>query len=181
MERLTIKGFFKRLASKKSTPGGGSVAALSGAMAAGLVSKAAKISKQKEIAEKSERFMSVLVTLISRDAEAFEKILKKEPSIEEALKYAAEIPLQTAKYSYEILKLAETLAKNCNPKVITDVGMAVKLAEAAVEGALLNVKINLASIKDKKFKKEMQEAVEMFYLTGYQARAILSRIQACLR
>lgn len=189
--KVTIKGFLKKLSSKNPVPGGGSAAALAGAQAAGLVAMAAKFSKDKKIAKKAERLMKVLMSLITKDAEAFEKVMeahhlskvtekekeKREKEIEKALKYAAEIPLQTARYSYEVLKLAEFLLKDCNPSVITDLGIAALMAQAAVEGAILNVKVNLASIKDKKFKKEINKAVENLYLTGYQTRVITSRVQ----
>lgn len=181
LSNLMVKEFLKRLSSEKPTPGGGSAAALSGAVAAGLVSMAAKISGNQKIAEKSERFMKVLTGLIDKDAKAFEKVMKaKGKNREKALKYATEVPLQTARYSYEILKLAEALLKDCKPGVITDLGVAAKMAEAVVEGALLNVKVNLVSINDEGYKEEILEAAEKLYLTSYQARAILSRIQACL-
>lgn len=180
IEKKTIREFLRELASKKPTPGGGSAAALSGAVAAGLLSMAAKFSEDKKTAKRSERLMKVLMGLIEEDAKAFEKVMETKGE-EKALKRAAEVPLQTARYGYEILKLAEGLVKNCNPNVITDIGVAAKMAEAAVEGALLNVKVNLASIKDEEFKKEIQKAIKDLYLTGYQTRAIISRIQGKIK
>ena len=171
LKRKTVKGFLEELSSGKPAPGGGSAAALSGAAAAGLVAMAAKLSKQKEIAEKSEKLMKLLMDLIDKDAEAFKW---------GDLKEATEIPLQTARYSYEVLKLAEVLLESCNPKVLSDVGVAAKMAESAVEGALLNVRVNLISIKDQDYEKEILQAVKEFYLTGYLARMLLSKIQTCL-
>lgn len=144
-EKKTIRGFLKELASKKPVPGGGSAAALSGAMAAALVSMVAKVSGEENIAEKSEKFMGVLAGLVSRDAEAFERVIR-ERSSQESLKEATEIPMQTAEYACQVLKLAEVLLKSCSPIVITDLKVAIKLAETAAEGALLNAKANLNSI-----------------------------------
>lgn len=189
--KVTIKGFLEKLSSKNPVPGGGSAAALAGAQAAGLVAMAAKFSKDKKIAKKAERLMKVLMSLITKDAEAYEEAAfayklpeetqkekrDRKEAIEKALKHATEIPLQTARYSYEVLKLAEFLLKDCNPSVITDLGTAALMAQAAVEGAILNVKVNLASIKDKKFKKEINKAVKNLYLTGYQTRVIISQVQ----
>lgn len=166
-----MKKFLRELASRKPTPGGGSVAALAGALSAGLISMAAKFSGNKKISEKSIRLMNVLMELIDKDAEAFAGGNLRE---------AAEVPLQTARYGYEVLELAEALFENCNPKVITDIGVAAKMAESAVESALLNVKINLASIEDENYRKKIMQAVDRFYLTGYRTRALLSQIQARL-
>lgn len=189
--KITIERFLKELSSEKPTPGGGSAAALSGAIAAGLLTMAAKISGNKKIAEKSERFKKVLTKLIDEDAGAYEEVVlahklskgtkeekeHRKQEIEEALKRATEIPLQTARYGYEVMKLAEALAKSCNIEVMSDVGVAVKLAEAAVEGALLNVKVNLDSIKDEDFKKEIKKPIkEELYLAGCQARLIIQSL-----
>jgi len=172
LERWTIKKFLKELSSKKPTPGGGSISALVGSLAAGLTSMAAKFSGDQKTARRAERLMRVLMELIERDAQAFAGGNLGE---------ATEVPLQTARYSYEVLKLVEFLLENCNKNLITDLGVAAKMAESSIEGALLNVKVNLASIKDEEYKKEILKAVEKLYLTGYQTRAILSQIKARLR
>lgn len=175
----TIKKFLEELSSKKPAPGGGSAAALAGAMAAALVSMAAKLSGDRKTAVKAGRLMKVLVELISRDAESFKRVIEEKYS-QAALKEATEIPLQTAKYSYEVLKLAEVLLENCNPNVITDIGAVAKMAEAAVRGALLNVKVNLALVKNDDYKKEINQAIDKFYLADYLARTLLDKIQARL-
>ena len=89
--------------------------------------------------------------------------------------------LQTAKYGYEVLKLAGALLETCNPKVITDVGVAAKMAEAAVKGAMLNVEVNLASIGDEDFKREILKEAKEFLRPDSVARTILSKVEACLR
>lgn len=173
LDNMTIREFVDELASNKPTPGGGSAAALAGAMSAGLVSMVAKISQDRKIAEKSERLGSVLAGLIDEDAKAYEGVIlayqlpkgteeeKREriEAIERALRRAAEIPLQTARYSYEILKLAEVLLPKTKPGLITDIGTASSLAEASIQSALLNVRINLASTKEEEFKKEINKGI----------------------
>lgn len=182
LRKKTIEEFLEELSSEKPTPGGGSAAADAGAKAAALVAKVAKKSGEKEIAEKSGRFMKVLLDLIDKDAEAFEGVMRarqisklggKESKgrdiKEEALKKAAEIPLQTARYSYEVLKLAEILVEKTKPSLVSDVGVAAMLAEASIKSALLNVKINLASIKDEEFKKEIEKVT--YKIADYSLKA----------
>ncbi len=165
---ISIEQFLDELASRKPVPGGGSVAALSGALAASLVAMAAEYSADTKRADKSRRMAGVLMGLIDKDARAFAK---------GDLKEATEVPLQTARYSYEILKLAGALLKDCNPRLITDVGVAAKMAEAAVEGALLNVRVNLSSIKDEEYERDILEAADKLRYTGRRSRAVLRQVQ----
>ncbi len=171
LHEIPIEDFVDELASRKPVPGGGSVAALSGALAAGLVSMAAEYSADGDMADKSRRFAGVLTGLIEKDAEAFSS---------GDLKEATEVPLQTARYAFEVLKLAEALIEKCNPRLVTDVGVAAKMAESAVDGALLNVRINLVSVEDEGYREEMLEAARKLRSTGRRSRAILRQVQAHL-
>ena len=133
---------------------------------------AAKFSRSKDISEQARALMGTLTNLIDRDAEAFAS---------RDLREATRVPLQTAECGYEVLKLAGALLETCNPKVITDIGVAAKMADAAVKGAMLNVEVNLASIGDEDFKREiLEETVDSFSLDSL-ARTILSQIEARLR
>jgi formiminotetrahydrofolate cyclodeaminase len=172
LRELTIEGFLEELAARKPTPGGGSVAALSGALAAGLVSMAAEFSRNKEISEEARTLMHTLTFLVDRDAKAFAS---------RDLKEATEVPLQTAKHSYAVLKLVAALLENCNPKVITDIGVAAKIAEAAAKGAMLNVEVNLASIGDEGYKQQVLKEAEDFPRPDSLANTIVSNIEARLR
>ena len=143
-------------------------------MAASLISMVANFSeskKDKKCGQESERLREVLTKLVDKDARAYERVREafrlpkesgkyKTKEVEQALKYAAEIPLQTARYSYEVLKLAEVLVKGVKPNIASDVGVASSLAEASIKSALLNVKINLVSIKDEEFKKEINRGIK---------------------
>jgi formiminotetrahydrofolate cyclodeaminase len=172
LQELTIEEFLEELAARKPTPGGGSVAALSGALAAGLVSMAAEFSRNKDFSEEARTLMNTLADLVDRDAEAFAA---------RDLKEATRVPLQTAKHSYAVLKLAGALLETCNPRVITDIGVAAKMAEAAVEGAMLNVEVNLASIGDENYKKEVLKQAEEFSRADSLARNLVSKVEARLR
>lgn len=171
LQQATLMKFLEELAARTPVPGGGSVSALSGALAAGLISMAAEFSRDRTTAQKAQQLGKVLLKLVDEDADAFAR---------GDLKEATEIPLQTAQYAYEVLKLAEVLVRNCNPRLITDIGVAGKMAEASVEGALLNVRVNLASLEDEEYKKDVLRAASKLCLTGSRARTILSRIQARL-
>lgn len=187
LSKKSTEEFLQALSSKKPTPGGGSAAADAGAKAAALVSKVAKKSGNKEIAEKSERFMEVLANLINKDAEAYKEVVsayrfsKKnqtgEEKIEKALKRAAEIPLQTARYSYEVLGLAEALLEKAKPGMISDVGTASSNARSSIESALLNVKTNLSSIKDEEFKREINKGIEKIADYFLRAEQIIKSVQ----
>ena len=172
LRELTIEGFLEELAARKPTPGGGSVAALSGALAAGLVSMAAEFSGNKAFSEEARTLMNTLTHLVDRDAEAFAA---------RDLREATRVPLQTAKHSYAVLKLAAALLETCNPKVITDIGVAAKMVEAAVKGAMLNVEVNLASMGDEDYKHQVLKEAEEFFHPDSLANTIVGNIEARLR
>jgi len=172
LQELTIQEFLEELAARKPTPGGGSVAALSGALSAGLVSMAAAFSRNQDFSEQARTLMKTLTHLVDRDAKAFAS---------RDLKEATRVPLQTAKHSYAVLKLAGALLEICNSKVITDIGVAAKMAEAAVKGAMLNVEVNLASIGEEDFKREILEEAEEFSCPDSLAKMIIDNIETRLR
>jgi formiminotetrahydrofolate cyclodeaminase len=171
LQELTIEEFLEELAVRKPTPGGGSVAALSGALAAGLVCMAAEFSQNKDLSKQARTLMNTLTPLIDRDAQAFAA---------RDLTEATRVPLHTAKHSYAVLKLTEAMLETCNPKVITDIGVAAKMAEAAVKGAMLNVEVNLASIGDEDYKREVLREVANFSSPDSMANRIVSNVEARL-
>jgi len=172
LQELTIEEFLEELAVRQPTPGGGSVAALSGALSAGLVSMAAEFSGNKDFSQEARTLMNTLTHLVDRDAKAFAA---------RDLREATQVPLQTARHSYAVLRLAGALLETCNPKVITDIGVAAKMAEAAVTGAMLNVKVNLVSLRDEDYKQQVLKEAEEFSRPDPLARSIVKRIQARLR
>jgi len=116
--------------------------------------------------------MNTLTQLVDRDAEAFAA---------RDLREATRVPMQTAKHSYAVLKLADALLETCNPKVITDIGVAAKMAESAVKGAMLNVEVNLVSIGDEDYEQEVLKEAEEFSCPDSLARMILGNVEARLR
>jgi glutamate formiminotransferase/formiminotetrahydrofolate cyclodeaminase len=173
-------GFISDLASATPTPGGGSAAAYSGAMAAGLVSMVTRLSIGKKqyqdvekelnkILERSESLRKDLEAAVEVDSAAYQKVMeaykesKENPErkelIQAATLYAAEVPLEVARKSQEVLQLAITAAEIGNKNAITDAGTALNLAYAAIISAAYNVRVNLASLGDKKKSQKMIKEV----------------------
>lgn len=179
---LTVSEFIEEVGSNKPAPGGGSVSALGGALGAALAVLVGKatIGKEKfiDVQEEMESVVSkgtelyqTLNKLVDEDTEAFNQILqayrmpKDEPevrsaAIQDAVKRAAEVPLQTAKISFEVLDLIIAVAERGNKNAITDAGVAALFAESAIRGALFNVKINMLSIKDEEVKQKFTNDME---------------------
>lgn len=171
----TIEELLDELASSSPAPGGGSISALSGALAAGLVSmvcritrgkkKYVKVQKEiKEILEISEKLREELTKLVDEDTEAYNGVVKaykssRKPDIEKALKHATEVPLETAGKCKKVLELAKRVAKIGNKNTLSDAKVAKLLAQAGIKGAIFNVKINLPLIKDKRFRKKVEKTL----------------------
>lgn len=152
IKNQTVEEFLNDLASNSPAPGGGSVSALTGALAASLVSMVCRLTigrkkyssatpEMKKILRQSEILRKKLLILSEKDKQAFSAVIKNKYS-KASLKRAADIPAKTAELADEILKLARLVAKKGNKKAITDSKIAVDLAELAKKGAILNVEIN---------------------------------------
>ena len=180
-----IKTFLDTLASKSPTPGGGSAAALVGAMSAALLSMVGNLTIGKEkyldvendikrLLEKSEKLRADFEELIEKDIEAFNQFMaviklpketkeqkeNRSREMQNALKDAANVPLEIARKSLEVLNICQEVAAKGNKNVISDAGVGAIVAEAAFESAILNVKINLGMIKDEKDKKDLKREIE---------------------
>jgi glutamate formiminotransferase/formiminotetrahydrofolate cyclodeaminase len=181
----SIQDYLDKLASADPEPGGGSVAALVGALGAGLVTMvtALTLGKEKfadveeavaEIKEQAEKLRAELTRFISADAEAYGEVAaamkmprdtdeqKKERAMvmQAALKGAARVPLKCAEAAAAVAHLSLPAAEKGNPNAVSDAGVAVLLAEAAAQSAALNVKINLAWIEDEAFRNDTWAKVE---------------------
>lgn len=182
---MSVKDFMKETASSSPVPGGGSIAALSASSAASLSAMVANLTIGKkgyedvqeemmEIAKKAEELKDKLLVDIDRDAESFYKVMKgfklpKETDLEkadrskylqESYKEAAIVPMEIAKSAFEIMALAEKVIVKGNKNAVTDGAVSAMLARTAVLSALLNVKINLGSIKDESFVADLKNQVE---------------------
>jgi len=176
MKDLSIAQFLDRLASSDPTPGGGSASAIAGAAAAGLLAMVSRLSLgkggddaalQRALAA-AEEARRALLDLAARDAEAFDAVMRamrlpkgtdeekrrRQSVLQETLKHAADVPLEVASLAVTLLEISGGLARTGTPNAISDVGVAVLLAHAAGQGALLNVRINLAAIKDPAYKAD---------------------------
>ena len=202
----TVKDFLSELASNSPAPGGGSVAALSGALGAALSSMVCNLTIGKEkyadvqdeikkVLKKSEVLRKKLTVLIDKDTEAFNDVMKafkmpketeeqknkRSKAIQEGYKIAASVPLETARTCEEMLDVAMVVAKKGNQSSITDAAISAIMAKAGVEGAILNVKINLGSIKDEKFvKKVSSELNELQKITEIKTKDILKIVESAM-
>ncbi|OGO78714.1 MAG: hypothetical protein A2Y23_08635 [Clostridiales bacterium GWB2_37_7] len=180
---MTIKQYSDVLASNEPAPGGGSTAALSGLMGAALTMMVVNLSvgkksyealdeaiKQKfmEDFQRVEDIKQELTVLVDEDTAAFNKFMEamklpkdteeqkkiREEKMQQASIYALQIPLKTAEKCLEILQNQETIAANGNKNAVSDVGVGALMALSGLEGAVLNVKINLPGISDESIKNE---------------------------
>jgi glutamate formiminotransferase/formiminotetrahydrofolate cyclodeaminase len=181
----TIKTYLDKLASAEPEPGGGSVAALVGALGAALVTMVTDLTLGKEkyadvqdavaqIRTDSEKLRAQLQELVTLDAVAYRAVAvamklprdtdsqkaEREHTLQAALAGAAAVPLQVAEAAAEVARLSLPAAEKGNVNAVSDAGVAVLLADAAAQSAALNVKINLAWIMDEDFKRETWARVE---------------------
>ncbi len=177
---LTAEKFANVTASESSAPGGGSVAAYVGALGVSLGTMVANLSSHKrgwddrweefsDVAERGQKYKDELLRLVDEDTRAFNKIMEafgmpkktqeekeaRAKAIEEASKYAMEIPFKVMQTAYESVNVMRAMAENGNPNSVSDAGVGALCALTAVEGAFLNVKINAQGIKDKRFTGEL--------------------------
>jgi methenyltetrahydrofolate cyclohydrolase len=180
----TINDFLDQLATKEPVPGGGSVAAVSGAMAAGLISMVCSLTIGKKkyaeveddmhgLMDRAEALRHELQELAEADVDAFRRLsaaykLPRETSADVAIRrdaiqkatiVATDVPLQTARAAANIVPLCRPAAEKGNSAAISDVGVAVLLAQAAVRSALLNVDINLHALEDALYVRQTRAQV----------------------
>lgn len=171
---LTCTGFAEETASESPAPGGGSISAYMGALAAALGTMVANLSSHKagwddrwkefsDQADKGQELMQRLLHLVNEDTEAFNRIMDafkmpkstdeekaaRAAAIEDATLYATRIPLSTMEAAAETFPLLESMARTGNPASVSDAGVGALAARSAVLGAQLNVRINAASLKNR--------------------------------
>jgi len=178
---LKLEAFVNEVSRESPAPGGGSIAALCGALGAALSSMVANLTANKrgsekmdavlnEAAEKAQALKFDLIKAVDEDTDAFNDYMaarrlparseedkkKKQQAEQEGLKNAVRVPLATAQKSLEAIRLAETVVKYGNPNSITDVGVGAQVAFSGVKGGVYNVLINLKDIEDPQFVNEMK-------------------------
>ena len=185
LHNASVLEFIRNLGSSAPAPGGGSVAAMNGAMAAALIEMVANLTignaKYETVHEEMKAIQKVVsqvkedfVHYINKDSAAFmelmgafklpketdeEKVFRKT-EIQRTMKQAALVPYEIGKLAYTLLPLVETVIVKGNTNAITDGMIAVINARTAVKSAFLNVKINLGSIQDAEFVKELTDGME---------------------
>jgi formiminotetrahydrofolate cyclodeaminase len=189
MNELTVQSaladFLERLASSSPTPGGGSVAALTGALGAGLISMVCNLTLGKDkykdvqpdierLLHASEELRTELTSLIEADMAVYGKLstaykLPKDTeqerearstAIQQALIEATGVPMAIARASARLMELCPPAGEKGNQAAVSDVGVGVLLAEAALRSAALNVAINLGTIKDESFVAKTRQQLE---------------------
>lgn len=174
--------FLNKLAASTPTPGGGSASALAGALSASLVVMVARLSAKRgklqkqalsQIEKQALRIQKRLYLAVDRDAKSYDAVMKafrlpkstererrlRSAMIQKAYRKATVIPQMVSEDSLALLELSRILLLKGNPNARSDVGVAVYLANAAFEGGLLNVEINLEMIQDEEFRTEKLRAL----------------------
>ena len=183
--------FLNELSTNSPAPGGGSVAALAGSLGAALSSMVAALTHEKkhmldnkplmdEIGVEAQELKDRLAILVEEDTQAFNKVIEanrlpvttdeeksiKKENLENANKYAIQIPLETAQKCLRVIELSELLVINGNPNSVSDAGVAAEVALAGLRGACMNVMINLSAVEDKIYCESIQEQVDSFINSG---------------
>jgi glutamate formiminotransferase / formiminotetrahydrofolate cyclodeaminase len=178
--RAGVEPFVEQLAAPTATPGGGSASAASAAMAAALATMVASMSRGKKAYAQHERELTESIAKLSQlreelkaaidaDAESYNAVMKaykqakgsvgSDGLIEAALKQATNVPLGVAEWAREVDAIAERLGPITNPNTKSDLTTAKALAQAAIQGALANVEINLESLQDPAFLQQVRDRV----------------------
>ena len=201
----SLKEYVANVASDNPTPGGGSVAALAGSLGGGLTSMVKNLTVGKKAyeglseeikseilnnAKEIEELTEALNRLVDEDTSAFDEVMKafglpketdedkaaRSIAIQEGYRIALEVPLRSAKKCLRLLELQEIFAEHGNVNAITDVGVGTLLAYTGLEGALFNVTINLGSIKDEAYKKEITAKVDSILSKGKELKEELLKV-----
>ncbi len=187
----TVTTFLDELASNSPAPGGGSVAALSGALGVALTSMVCNLTigkkkyadvepEMKNIVRQSEQLRQTFTRLVDSDTVAFNKVMEafglpkdtedqkalRAAAVEAATKEAALVPLEVMKHVIDALALAKVVAEKGNANSLSDAGVSALMLHAAAEGASLNVQINLGGIKDAEFVGWKSEEVASLLKTS---------------
>jgi glutamate formiminotransferase/formiminotetrahydrofolate cyclodeaminase len=177
---MTCADFADETASESPAPGGGSISAYLGALGAALAAMVANLSSHKagwddrwqefsDQAVKAQRIKDELLALVDEDTDSFNRVMAafglpkntqeekaaRSTAIQEATKYATEVPFRTMRRTFDAFEVIRYVAEHGNPNSVTDAGVGALCARSAVMGAFLNVKINAAGLKDKAFVDEI--------------------------
>ena len=202
----SVTGFVGAVASSSPAPGGGSVAAHAGALAAALAQMVAGLTigkkkyaavdaEMKDLAVRAAGLVNTLASLVKRDADAYSEVSAayalpkeseadqeaRERAIQSALVKAADVPLETARACAEVAELALVAVERGNTNAASDAGVAALLADAGCRGASYNVRINAMSITDKATAQRLNEEIaEVVRRASDLAAKVAARVEAAL-
>ena len=193
---MTCTGFAEETASESPAPGGGSISAYMGALAAALGTMVANLSSHKagwddrweyfsNWADNGMAVMNELLYLVDEDTAAFNKIMDvfgmpkgteeekaaRAEAMEVATLYATQVPLRTMKAAYKAFDVVRAMAEEGNPNSVSDAGVGALAARSAVMGACLNVKINAAGLKDRAMAEALVKEAEEIQAAAQRAEA----------
>lgn len=193
---MTCKAFAEETASESPAPGGGSISAYMGALAAALGTMVANLSAHKpgwderwkhfsDYAERGQALMDQLLALVDEDTAAFNRIMAafglpkgtdaekaaRTQAIQDATLYATRVPLRTMEVACETFELLEAMANEGNPASVSDAGVGALAARAAVLGARLNVRINAAGLSDRAAADELTAKADEIAARANEAEA----------
>ena len=203
---LTVKGFADETSRESPAPGGGTISAYMGALGAALGTMVANLSSHKagwdarweefsNWADKGQKIQSELMNLVDEDTEAFNRIMEafglpkgtdeekaaRSAAIQAATLFATQVPLHTMQASFKVFELCKAMAEEGNPNSVSDAGVGVLAARAAVLGAGLNVKINASGLKDRETAdKLVGEANELIKEANELEAEIMKIVEAKL-
>ena len=200
----SVNDYVSEVLSGEPTPGGGSVAALAGSLGAALTSMVGNLTFGKKAYEELDEEIKVemdknfkevqnsikrLKEIVDEDTKAFDKVMEafkmpketeeekkaRTEAIQAGYKKALEVPLECAEECYKVLKLQNVFAHYGNANAITDIGVGALLAVTGLEGAILNVRINLKSIKDEEYRTSIEKKINQLMEDGYNLKEELMK------
>jgi formiminotetrahydrofolate cyclodeaminase len=205
LDTKTIKEFIDELGSNSPAPGGGSVAALSSSLASALSAMVFSLTvgkkaynnmneEEKALVDKNLEITGELknefLTLMNKDTEVFNSLMEafklpketeeekaaRSEKIQEGYKAAIQVPLEVARKTFDLYENILVAVKYGNKNAISDGGVAALMAQSAIEGAILNVKINLSAIKDDNYKEVMEKEISNLSQSGLEKQKEILRI-----
>jgi len=205
LEKKTVKEFIEELASSSPAPGGGSVSAISASLASALTSMVCNLTVGKksyneleedkkasidETLKACEELKFKFLDLMNEDTKVFLELMEtfkmpketeeekkvRSEKIQLGYKKSLEVPLSTAKAAFELYKYILIAAQYGNKNAVSDAGVAALMTQSAIEAAILNVKINMSSIKDEEYKNGIGKDIENISSEGTRLREEILKI-----
>ena len=204
--RMDLRAFADETASESPAPGGGSISAYVGSIGAALGTMVANLSAGKrgwedkinlfsDFAAQGQQVKDTLLTLVDEDTNAFNKIMNafglpkgtdeekkgRTQAIEDATKYACEIPFKVMETAYSILPMLSAMVEQGNPNSITDAGVGVLCVKTAVRGAYFNVLVNAQGLKDRAFAEDIKSRAKQILDKNHaDADSLIAKVEAAI-